>query len=108
MKGLFNKVVKGVYPPIPTAFSTDLASMIACLLKVNPKERPSAEQILHMPVFIAKHNEHKQRSGDENKELLGTIRVPRNLSLLTERLPASQYELEHQNQRLLAIDESDV
>ena len=47
-----------------------------------------------MPVFIAKHNENQNTFGDDPKELIGTIRVPRNLSLLTERLPASQYELE--------------
>ena len=48
-----------------------------------------------MPVFIAKYNERAQRSGvfgEESKELMGTIKVPKNLSLLTERLPASQYE----------------
>lgn len=48
-----------------------------------------------MPVFIAKYNEHKESSGEFGKEaagLLGTIKVPRNLSLLSERLPAAQYE----------------
>mmetsp|Transcript_37452 Transcript_37452/g.49261 ORF Transcript_37452/g.49261 Transcript_37452/m.49261 type:complete len:107 (-) Transcript_37452:1716-2036(-) len=94
MKGLYNKVVKGVYPAIPKTFSSDLSSMIANLLKVDPKKRPSAEQILHMPVFIAKYNERRSSGnfGEENKELIGTIRMPKNLSLLTERLPASQYE----------------
>lgn len=99
MKGLYNRVVKGVYPKIPQTYSSDLSSMIAALLKVDPKKRPSTEQILHMPVFIAKYNESKRRSaafGDEPAELIGTIKVPRNLSLLTERLPASQYESEIQ------------
>lgn len=57
MKGLYNKVIKGVYPKIPTIFTSDLAGMIGSLLKVDPKKRPSTEQILHMPVFIAKYNE---------------------------------------------------
>ena len=95
MKGLYNRVIKGVYPPIPKTYTNDLATMIGSLLKVDPKKRPSAEQILHMPVFIAKYNEHMRSSGvfgEENKELIGTIKVPKNLSLLTERLPASQYE----------------
>ena len=43
MKGLYNKVIKGVYPKIPQTFSSDLASMIATLLKVDPKKRPSTE-----------------------------------------------------------------
>jgi hypothetical protein len=46
-----------------------------------------------MPVFIAKYNESKRDGqglfGEESKELIGTIRVPKNLSLLAERLPAS-------------------
>ena len=104
MKGLYNKVIKGVYPKIPATFSSDLSGMIATLLKVDPKKRPSTEQILHLPVFIAKYNE-SQRSrsgafGEESKELIGTIRVPKNLSLLTERLPASQYDQPQQEQPL--------
>ena len=48
-----------------------------------------------MPVFIAKYNEQMGASGEfgaEPTELIGTIKVPRNLSLLHDRLPASQYE----------------
>ena len=43
MKGLYAKVIKGVYPKISNMFSSDLSSMIASLLKVNPKMRPSTE-----------------------------------------------------------------
>ena len=32
MKGLFNKVTKGVYPKIPTQYSCDLSGMISNLL----------------------------------------------------------------------------
>lgn len=99
MKGLYKKVLKGVYPKIPSHFSSDLASMVALLLQVDPKRRPSTEQILHMPVFIAKYNEAKASSDLDMREqhsdeidLLGTIKVPRNLSLLTDRLPAANYE----------------
>ena len=107
MKGLYNKVVKGVYPKIPATFSSDLSSMIASLLKVDPKKRPSTEQILHMPVFIAKYNEHQRTIGggifgEESKELIGTIKVPKNLSLLTNVLPASQYEVPESEQQSVA------
>jgi hypothetical protein len=47
-----------------------------------------------MPVFIAKYNEHKDEISAEFGDptaLLGTIRIPKNLSLLTERLPKAQY-----------------
>lgn len=43
MKGLFQKVIKGVYPKIPTMYSSDLSGMISNLLQVDPKKRPSAE-----------------------------------------------------------------
>ena len=100
MKGLYAKVIKGVYPKIATMYSSDLSSMIASLLKVNPKLRPSTEQILKMPGCITQYNERKAARdvgngtfGEENKELIGTIKVPKNLSLLVNVLPSSQYEL---------------
>lgn len=43
MKGLYNRVIKGVYPKIPAKYSSDLSSMVAALLKVEPKQRPSTE-----------------------------------------------------------------
>lgn len=44
-----------------------------------------------MPVFMTKYNEHKIELG--GNELLGTIKIPKNLSLLAERLPKAQYEV---------------
>ena len=43
MKGLYNRVIKGVYPKIPAQYSNDLSAMVASLLKVDPKKRPSTE-----------------------------------------------------------------
>ena len=54
-----------------------------------------------MPVFIAKYNEIRESKAkdfddeeqiDGGLDLLGTIRVPKNLRLLTERLPKSNFE----------------
>ena len=41
MRGLFNRVVKGVYPKIPPHYSADLSQMISSLLQVDPKLRPT-------------------------------------------------------------------
>lgn len=60
MKGLYAKVMKGVYPKIPASFSSDLSAMIRNLIQVDPKNRPSTKQIMHMPVFIAKYNEIRE------------------------------------------------
>lgn len=46
-----------------------------------------------MPVFIAKYNEHKELTNRETPDaLLGTIVIPRNLSLLNGQLPKAQYD----------------
>jgi hypothetical protein len=57
---------------------------------------------MHMPVFVAKYNEireekvkdyheNEQQSAEGFSDLLGTIKVPRNLKLLSERLPKSNF-----------------
>lgn len=89
--------MKGVYPKIPPHYSSDLSAVLAQLMQVDPKKRPTCEQLLHMPVFVAKHNELKlqeqgQSADDEspyNKtfEMLGTIKVPLNLGSLKNVLP---------------------
>ena len=35
MKGLYNKIMKGHYDPIPNNYSLDLQSIISQMLKVN-------------------------------------------------------------------------
>ena len=89
MSGLCKKVMKGYYPAISTKYSKDLSSMIATLLQVSPSKRPSCSQILHMPAC----EEHllDEENYEINKELLNTIKLPRNLKHLNNRLPKSQY-----------------
>ena len=94
MKGLYTRVLKGVYPKIPSHYSSDLSAILKSLLQIDPKKRPSCEQILHMPVFTAKHNELKLQeqgqSSDGNKiDMLGTIKLPLNMKMLTGKLPGS-------------------
>lgn len=76
MKGLYQRVVKGVFPKIPSQFSSELSGMIASMLQVDPKRRPSTEQILHMPAFIEKYTDSKEDTIRTKEALLGTIKVP--------------------------------
>ena len=55
MKGLFRKVVRGEYPPLPDCYSADLHEFVRFLLKVNPVHRPECTRIL-------KHHLIKMRS----------------------------------------------
>lgn len=41
MKGLYQKVLAGRYPPLPGIYSADLSYMVKCLLQVKPGLRPS-------------------------------------------------------------------
>ena len=43
MAGLYKKVLRGVYPKIPSHFSADLNGVIKQLLNVNPAARPSCD-----------------------------------------------------------------
>ena len=90
MQELYKRVLAGKFPKIPKEYSRDLSTVIATLLAVKPSKRPSCEQILHMPAV----EEHLIEDNDEdiNKELLNTIKIPRNMKLLIGKLPKSQYE----------------
>ncbi|TNV84563.1 hypothetical protein FGO68_gene913 [Halteria grandinella] len=101
MQGLYKAVLKGVYPRIPAQFSADLAEMLRCLLQVDPKNRPTTTQILQMPILIQRTNmlkdvevvdiDSSSQLNEEIANMLGTIRLPKNLRLLSERLPKSNY-----------------
>ncbi len=43
MNGLFKKVLKGQYPPIPTHFSMDMRNLIKALIQVQPASRPDTD-----------------------------------------------------------------
>lgn len=51
---LASKIIKGKYPPIPKAYSTNLNLLIGTLLQVDPKKRPNINQILKYPLIAAK------------------------------------------------------
>ena len=96
MEGLYNKVIKGIYGKIPERFSNDLSNVLKILLQVNPEFRPSCEQILKSN-FVNKRVEFfKSFNHDdefEDKVLLQTIKVPKNLVFLGDKLPPKNYEV---------------
>ena len=46
MKDLYEKVMKGVYDPIPNNFSRNLSEIIKSMLMQNPTFRPNCDYIL--------------------------------------------------------------
>lgn len=64
------------------------------MIKVNPKDRPSCDQILRTPEISQKMKQlkmirlNKEAMREERRpSLLQTIKLPKNLKNLTERLP---------------------
>ncbi len=105
MKGLYEKVVAGKYPEIPRTYSSELSGLVRSLLQQNPSMRPSCgkyqatswcvEQILSLPC-IAKRTKSLDVVSSVNEALaegkiLGTIILPKNLNVLSSRLPRPNY-----------------
>ena len=95
VEGLFNKVCKGQYSRIPDRFSEDLFKIVQYLLQVNSIQRPSCEQILQHPIILKRIEYFKSFGGeDENEDkcLLKTIHMPKNLLFLSDKLPKPNYD----------------
>ena len=95
MEGLYNKVCKGQFSRIPDKFSDDLFKVVQFLLQVNPISRPSCEQILNYPIVQKRIEYFKSFAGEEESEdkcLLKTIHMPKNLLFLSDKLPKPNYD----------------
>jgi NIMA (never in mitosis gene a)-related kinase 1/4/5 len=95
MEGLYNRVVKGVYQRLPGHYSVDLNEFVGLMLKVNPKARYSAAELLSLPMIIEKINNNaslKESIEEPRPGLLQTIKFPANLQYLTDKLPRPNYE----------------
>lgn len=92
-------VTLGRYPSIPNKYTEPLHNVIAQMLKLSPRERPSADQLLKSPDVIAKLGLDDTVSNflggeSENKsllEMINTIKVPQNLNKLQGVLPKPCY-----------------
>ena len=100
MEGLFNKVCKGQFSRIPDRFSDDLFKIVQYLLQVNSIQRPSCEQILQHPIVLKRIEYFKSFGNEEENEdkcLLKTIHMPKNLLFLSDKLPKPNYDKQFKN-----------
>jgi NIMA (never in mitosis gene a)-related kinase len=51
LSSLYKKVCSGVFNRIPFQYSNDLHSVISSLLKLDPKKRPSVDELLSNPLI---------------------------------------------------------
>ena len=111
MEGLYNKVCKGQFSRIPDKFSDDLYKVVQFLLQVNPVSRPSCEQILNHPIVQKRIEYFKSFAGEEEPEdkfLLKTIHMPKNLLFLSDKLPKPNYDKQFKssNTNVINIEET--
>ena len=79
---LMKKVNMGYFEPIPACYSKRLSDITKLCLKVNFRERLSASDLMLDSVF-----QYMQGSEEGSVSLLNTIRCPRILKLIQQKLP---------------------
>mmetsp|Transcript_9519 Transcript_9519/g.14575 ORF Transcript_9519/g.14575 Transcript_9519/m.14575 type:complete len:187 (-) Transcript_9519:63-623(-) len=95
MQGLYKKILKGELPRIPEHFSSDIWAILRLMLHVNPKKRPDCDQLMEHPVFRRRSHKYFPDVIDYDRgesRLLQTIQFPKNIMLLTRRLPKKNYD----------------
>jgi len=94
MQGLYKKVQRGIFDRIPSQYSIDLYNFVSMCLQTKPSMRPSCEQLLSHPIILRNGSELIQvfDSLEENNELLGTIKLPKNIRAIGQQLPKPKYE----------------
>ena len=109
MEELYRKVMRGIYPKIPSRYSEDLSDAIKLMIQVEPGARPTCEELLKMPMIYKRiefFNDTKSFDLDEEKsenlnkqlQLLKTITVPNRLENLSKNLPKPNYNTDQNNQ----------
>ena len=94
MNGLYKKVTQGQFDDPPKNYSPELIKLITSMIKINPKDRPSCDQIIRAPEVNSKMKQLKMIRLDRDAlreerrpSLLSTIKLPKNLKNLDKRLP---------------------
>jgi len=91
MKGLYTRVIAGKYDSIPNTYSKDLTEMLKACLIVKPQDRANCDQILALPITIKHMSSKLEEEAEEPEQLLNTIKMPRQLTQISNIMPASQY-----------------
>ena len=107
MEGLYNKVIKGQLNKIPERFSNELFEIVKLLIQVNSDLRPSCDDILKNKIIQKRFEYFKNFTGEqenEDKALLQTIKMPKNLLFLSDKLPKPNYSKSIQNIKYNSTD----
>ena len=70
--------------------------MISNILQVNPNNRPNCDQVLNNPLVV-KRMDIGKNLGKAQVNLIGTIKMPRNLSEINQKLPKGHFGQNNKN-----------
>lgn len=109
MEGLYKRVIVGVYPHIPNRYSEELGKTIKWMLQVNPKKRPTAEDLLNSNTILNKVEElFGSTLADTKSILLNTIRFTNNQMKLSSKLPEPKYKTQERDEVQIKDVKSEV
>lgn len=86
MNELYKKVSKGLYAPIPSAYSKGLGKAIACMLKRNSINRPTANELL---TEILPQNNFQEQI--EKYSFIKDREIDNLLNTIINKFPKSNY-----------------
>lgn len=90
---LYKKITQGIINKIPSSYSEDLYSIIKVCLRVDPKQRPTVDELIKNPIVQARVKLLKKDFETEQKELnrlMATIKFEKKLNKVNINLPATR------------------
>jgi NIMA (never in mitosis gene a)-related kinase len=95
LEQLYKNVSRGAYDPIPSIYKEDLKKVISLMLQTNPSSRPNCDTLLSNPLVIKRMDFDKNVIMGAHTTLLNTIKVPRNMNEINEKLPKTKKYIEY-------------
>ena len=96
MEALYKKVMKGQYGKINSRYSRDIADIVNNILLVDPKERPSCDEILRNDMVKERidffsdregFNDDEDNNSNEEATLMKSFRLTKNMRFISQQLP---------------------
>jgi NIMA (never in mitosis gene a)-related kinase len=105
---LANNIRKGIYPPIPKIYSKDLSNIIAKMLIVDSRNRPSCQQLINNPIIqnrIVRDSEIYAENNEKKADLIKTIILPSKVKDINRILPHNKKPKVKREEEMMKNDE---
>ena len=114
MEALYKKIMKGQYGKINSKYSRDIVEIVRNLLLVDPKERPTCDEILKNDMVKERIDFFSDREGfndednnsNEEATLMKSFRLTKNMRFISQQLPNPNYDSPRNNNNNKAIDKN--